>query len=948
MYKKLCYKLITENKHLFDLKLYDQDHSMDIELIQKYIQDQPCSKEYNKLLLELTKNIRYISCQEFIEIYDKNLLEIIELIQSGLIPIIILPDYIINKSFFFLTLYLLFNLQKNGIIIEYIYDAMTQEIFNEINQKEEKKDGVPKSFFLIFTDDFSYSGKQLFIELEKNSKIEMNDCKFFLNIVGLTSNALTRFNKIKKYGLIFPGYIIRIDENHSSLSINNFLKKYLGENFKREILLIDQYIIKINRESKQIKLIPSFFNTFNKSQRKNTPTQTFIYLFMKYPDFFSTIQYLCEFPVNKSDDKVLDTTKFIEYFKIKPDKFIDELIKLNHNNSINFIDLILALGISQEEIDKIFDQESKSILPIFSNKCIHVDYKLNMIKNGIYDKTSLSEVIKDTVICEKTIIPFYKTLKYTYNEYNIDLNLTLSELHSNIKKGVYIEKCTNTYGRLLQTMGLLNKSNITIELINSLFELTKCNKEFIYNKIPIVQKVLKKINQSDKCFRISKKCTDCYIHTYNPSWLNDLLQTQPNYEEIVNIFDVKIRTKCCNCVCLVLYLKGELQQKIDYLNKILKIMIMSLKIIDKHLPDFIVRFYLDSSIFELLYEWSSSLLITKDTTEMELIKDIFLDLSYLIHHKKSEIYIYFCESITSHTDFIEKVRTYRYIPLFDDDTNVCCIRDADGIISIVDCHNIKLFSSPKTHNIALIYNLARSFDPYLYDKHLNKILDINEFIKNKQFVEDLDPMLNHYSAWLNFYETLVLSKKEPKTLSYIDIIACCICMKIKFTEEYRQKIISDLDCYYDSDEFDSISKSNNVIGTKLKIGYDEILLLELFSPMIRVSYNKLGLINKLNREEINLKSKLFKLIETKHESYFLGFDTILKYFNINNESEIIQYLSKNEIQGEINYNSKYIDIVFKNFKLKNEFKNYYFGFGISTLINRNNINNNEFKSIYGL
>jgi hypothetical protein len=206
---------------------------------------------------------------------------------------------------------------------------------------------------------------------------------------------------------------------------------------------------------------------------------------------------------------------------------------------------------------------------------------------------------------------------------------------------------------------------------------------------------------------------------------------------------------------------------------------------------------------------------------------------------------------------------------------------------------------------------------------------------------------NHYSPWLNLYETLVLSKKEPKTLSYIDIVACCICMKVKFTEEYRQTIIFNLDSYYNSVEFNSIT--NDKIKNKLHIGYDEILLLELFSPMIRVSYNKLESINQLNREEIDLKSRLFALIGSKQSKQeFIDFKKISQYFNIKDESEIIKYLSKDELVEKINYNSKYIDIVFKNFELKNEFKNSYFGFGISTLINRNDIKNNEFEYIYGL
>jgi outer membrane protein assembly factor BamA len=55
----------------------------------------------------------------------------------------------------------------------------------------------------------------------------------------------------------------------------------------------------------------------------------------------------------------------------------------------------------------------------------------------------------------------------------------------------------------------------------------------------------------------------------------------------------------------------------------------------------------------------------------------------------------------------------KYIPMFDTETNVCVCREADGLVTYVDCHNIKLFSSQTTHQIALIYELMRSFNPYL-------------------------------------------------------------------------------------------------------------------------------------------------------------------------------------------------------------------------------------------
>jgi hypothetical protein len=43
---KFLYNFIEENTKLFDLKQYNVDHSINIELLNRYISKQSCSKKY--------------------------------------------------------------------------------------------------------------------------------------------------------------------------------------------------------------------------------------------------------------------------------------------------------------------------------------------------------------------------------------------------------------------------------------------------------------------------------------------------------------------------------------------------------------------------------------------------------------------------------------------------------------------------------------------------------------------------------------------------------------------------------------------------------------------------------------------------------------------------------------------------------------------------------------
>jgi hypothetical protein len=70
----------------------------------------------------------------------------------------------------------------------------------------------------------------------------------------------------------------------------------------------------------------------------------------------------------------------------------------------------------------------------------------------------------------------------------------------------------------------------------------------------------------------------------------------------------------------------------------------------------------------------------------------FTILKYMINHPKSEIFIYFCRDIMNHTIGLEKVRSFRLLPMTETDVNISISREADGFVSYMDCYNIKQFS----------------------------------------------------------------------------------------------------------------------------------------------------------------------------------------------------------------------------------------------------------------
>ena len=84
--------------------------------------------------------------------------------------------------------------------------------------------------------------------------------------------------------------------------------------------------------------------------------------------------------------------------------------------------------------------------------------------------------------------------------------------------------------------------------------------------------------------------------------------------------------------------------------------------------------------------------------------DVFEAYNELLNLENVEIYTIICDDITETTEIdkvsVHQTRSYRFNALLDDSVNINISREADGIVTFTDCHNIRCFE--KSNNNAKI------------------------------------------------------------------------------------------------------------------------------------------------------------------------------------------------------------------------------------------------------
>jgi len=263
-----------------------------------------------------------------------------------------------------------------------------------------------------------------------------------------------------------------------------------------------------------------------------------------------------------------------------------------------------------------------------------------------------------------------------------------------------------------------------------------------------------------KSYLINSKKTDYYIYEYNPEKIIANIKNFDISEDIKEdyisklseIADLTPKQNCCNCISFILYINYD-QKIIDNwnyeipdediyyslykLNKFLYSLQLSIINIDKCLPNFISRIYLDISVFKLLFETKK--IIDKyvfKTNKMETVFNKCINiLEFLFLNKSTEIYTIISDGVNN----IHNTRSYRFLTMIEPDVNIKVFRDADGYVSYLDCMNISKFSNNNT--LMLVYNLTE-VDNFISKKNL----DILDKLKNEFTTTYIST--ERYSKWL--------------------------------------------------------------------------------------------------------------------------------------------------------------------------------------------------------
>jgi len=480
----------------------------------------------------------------------------------------------------------------------------------------------------------------------------------------------------------------------------------------------------------------------------------------------------------------------------------------------------------------------------------------------------------------------------------------------------------------MTTIDCKNKYIDILQNINNLSDFIPiCNEILNFETLDDLDKYT--YDNTDICYTVLKRAhADMYKHTYDIiDWIIPLLESMNfNRTMIDEMFDLERRENCCNVISIVLYSKN-----IYDLNNYLYSMKKSLDNVANCLPDFVVRFYLDKSVFETIYKTYSN---EPNTKEQVYLEKSFIMLKYIINHPKSEIFIYFCRDIMNHTIALDKVRGFRLLPMTETDVNISISREADGFVSYMDCYNIKQFSKSDTHKMGFFYEFETNF---LY--------------KTLEFQPDLIKT-RHYSKWLNLYEELKTiydfkqgkinkececikdnnfdyikynsMKKKYDKIQLFDILAGLFGIKFKFKKTYFNLTIRKIsdrmdilqtkfnneDTKYIVDHIlESFFTSSQIMNFKedevdprdelkmyFKTGYDEILLQELFNPLTTYDCSN----NIMQTKSIDMIKQIFVFIkDEKLPSRFKLYDELLTDYNelIINMTDKLSKVSTYEISN---------------------------------------------------
>lgn len=200
------------------------------------------------------------------------------------------------------------------------------------------------------------------------------------------------------------------------------------------------------------------------------------------------------------------------------------------------------------------------------------------------------------------------------------------------------------------------------------------------------------------CIKITNKKTTYYNKIHDPTPVMEnfkklLGESNPVYLNFIEYCNPSISEKCCNCISVSLYILNL--ENYSYLSRFIFTIEQSILNIATFLPGWVYRLYLDPSVFEAI-----AAVKTKADAEIEN-KQKYEDLYELYVRTmraiaaspNCEIYLTSCSDYTGDHSTAGKRRISRFTALIEDDVNINACREADGLIDVIDCYNLKIFET---------------------------------------------------------------------------------------------------------------------------------------------------------------------------------------------------------------------------------------------------------------
>jgi hypothetical protein len=196
-----------------------------------------------------------------------------------------------------------------------------------------------------------------------------------------------------------------------------------------------------------------------------------------------------------------------------------------------------------------------------------------------------------------------------------------------------------------------------------------------------------------ECISIGDKKMSYYNKTYDPApiiseWLKHFSPEDKEFLLFNKMCDTSTYTNCCNCISVSLYVTKSTNY--PSLSRFLFTIEQSIKNVKKFLNDWLYRLYLDPTVFELIANLKKHVETNPhDEPNKKLYSLYYNSLQNISLEPNCEIYFTLCDSFTSDTLTMGKRRNSRFNGFYLTDVNINASREADGIIDIMDCFNLR-------------------------------------------------------------------------------------------------------------------------------------------------------------------------------------------------------------------------------------------------------------------